>query len=70
MFLLELRGSSPRGVETTRGIRVRVVVLLCLGRGGTDGRRGDRSTMHRLTRPRSLALKEWSAWLTGSLMIS
>lgn len=65
---LQLRRSSPRGIESARGIRIRVVVLLRFGNCRTDGCRGGWSTMHLLTRS-NFSLKKWSGRLTGSLVL-
>lgn len=65
---LQLRGSSPRGIESACGVRIRVVVLLRFGSCRTDGCRGGWSTMHLLTRSRNFPLKKRGGRLTGSLV--
>lgn len=67
---LQLGGSSPRGVEAARRVRVGVV-LLDIGHDGVDGRRGRRSTLNGLVVwSADLALQQRSGRLTGRLLTS
>lgn len=71
MRYLQLGGSSPRGVEAARRVRVRVV-LLDVGSDGVDRDRGRRSTRNRglMIRSADLALQQRGGRLAGGLRTS